>query len=337
MNVFYSCSDAMAPYMGISMLSLFDNNQDIDKIDVYICSDNISFKNKNNINIIAKKYKQNVYYVECKDILEKKCQDIGLPRFRDSYATYAKIFIHDLFPECTGKILFLDASDTIVNGSLKYIDQIDMSKYVIGACIAYGYYVSNEKTFDNNLASQRHYYNMGVGILNIDNWIKYNCNNLIVEGLKSYPHYETADQTIINNYLPEKYFLSLPLEYNYTGYTRERIDAFDTIYKSGFYNKKEIKYAEISPIIIHWPGSFNHPYLKGSLCRNKGIYFKYKKMSPWRNYIEKERLTKELMFSDDVTHKTLRYYLYIILFYIPGSRKFISSIFNILFRKEVNK
>ena len=47
MNIIYASNDAYAQYLGISMLSLLENNQDIEEIIIYILDQNIKPENKN--------------------------------------------------------------------------------------------------------------------------------------------------------------------------------------------------------------------------------------------------------------------------------------------------
>ena len=42
LNVLYGCDDNYAPYTGVSLLSLFENNKDIEEITIYLASMNFS-------------------------------------------------------------------------------------------------------------------------------------------------------------------------------------------------------------------------------------------------------------------------------------------------------
>ena len=45
MNIAYSCNDYYVPQTGISMISLFENNKEVDDICVYLISKDISKEN----------------------------------------------------------------------------------------------------------------------------------------------------------------------------------------------------------------------------------------------------------------------------------------------------
>ena len=46
MNILYTCDDKFCAYTGISITSLFENNKDLDEINVFIAGQDISEKNK---------------------------------------------------------------------------------------------------------------------------------------------------------------------------------------------------------------------------------------------------------------------------------------------------
>ena len=61
MNVLYTCDDNYVWLMGISTISLFENNKTIEDLQVYLLGDNISQENKdklkkNTVFMAAKRY-----------------------------------------------------------------------------------------------------------------------------------------------------------------------------------------------------------------------------------------------------------------------------------------
>ena len=55
MNVLYTCDNNYVWLMGISAISLFENNKELDNITVYLLGENISDKNKRILVDIGKK------------------------------------------------------------------------------------------------------------------------------------------------------------------------------------------------------------------------------------------------------------------------------------------
>ena len=56
MNVIYSSDDNYARHVGIAITSLYENNQDIPQLTVYLIDDNISPENHQRLDAIAQKY-----------------------------------------------------------------------------------------------------------------------------------------------------------------------------------------------------------------------------------------------------------------------------------------
>ncbi len=64
MNIIYASNNEYAKYLGISMISLFDNNKDLEKITVYILSQKIDSINTERLLKIANKYQRNIYFID---------------------------------------------------------------------------------------------------------------------------------------------------------------------------------------------------------------------------------------------------------------------------------
>ena len=64
MNIAYSCNDYYIPQTGISMISLFENNIDIDEICVYFISKDVSEDNIKILKSIASQYGRSFVVVQ---------------------------------------------------------------------------------------------------------------------------------------------------------------------------------------------------------------------------------------------------------------------------------
>ena len=62
--VLYEFSDLYAPYAGVSILSLLENNMDIDTIEIYVLDDGIGKVNKEKIRIIIEEYNRKIIFIE---------------------------------------------------------------------------------------------------------------------------------------------------------------------------------------------------------------------------------------------------------------------------------
>lgn len=279
MNILYTCSDLYASHMGVSMISLFENNKDLDDICVYILEDNICQENKIKLKKISRKYGREIVFIDG-IVVKKIVEEANAPSFRGSYIMCGKLFPDKFLPNKVHDVLFIDAGDTIITGSLKGLLNFDMKDYAFAAVQITTFNVPGEN-YDNFIARNRGYYNDGVLWINLDNWRKNNCSDIIKNQMMKYPHFETLDQTIINAAITEKLVLKLPLEYNYTGFARPVIERDSSYTIDNHYSLDEVKYARKNAIITHWPGAYANPWIKGSIAAKKGLYWKYRRMSPW--------------------------------------------------------
>ena len=68
MNVIYASDNGYAWLMGISMLSLFENNKECKEINVYLFGDKISKDNEVKLNSIADNYGRNFSLIDVNDL-----------------------------------------------------------------------------------------------------------------------------------------------------------------------------------------------------------------------------------------------------------------------------
>ena len=64
MNVLYTCDDNYVWLMGISTISLFENNKTIEDLQVYLLGDNISQENKDKLKKIGDQYGRKIQVIE---------------------------------------------------------------------------------------------------------------------------------------------------------------------------------------------------------------------------------------------------------------------------------
>ena len=120
MNVMYASDNNYAWLMGISMISLFENNKESKKIDVYVFGDNLSEKNQKTMTEIAKKYGRNCHHV---DVAKINISQILMSE-RYPKSTFSRLFAYDLLPKEVEKLIYLDC-DTIINKNLSEFYNIE--------------------------------------------------------------------------------------------------------------------------------------------------------------------------------------------------------------------
>ena len=114
MNVMYASDDNYAWLMGISMISLFENNRDSEEVNVFLFGDNLSEDNEKILKDIAEKYDRQFMHI---DVEKVKIPDYIMSE-RYPKSTYSRLFAYDLLPSNVKKLIYLDC-DIIVSGSLE--------------------------------------------------------------------------------------------------------------------------------------------------------------------------------------------------------------------------
>lgn len=133
MNNLYASDNHYADILGISILSLLENNRECEEIKVSIINDEISDENIRNIESIFKKYGRKFPTLKkLRSIQEVLHMDVYEERF--SRTQFARLFLEDIVDENEDRILYMDC-DVIVNGSLKDLWNMELNGNV-GAALA---------------------------------------------------------------------------------------------------------------------------------------------------------------------------------------------------------
>lgn len=133
MNNLYASDNHYADILGISILSLLENNRECEEIKVSIINDEISDENIRNIESIFKKYGRKFPTLKkLRSIQEVLHMDVYEERF--SRTQFARLFLEDIVDENEDRILYMDC-DVIVNGSLNDLWNLELNGNV-GAALA---------------------------------------------------------------------------------------------------------------------------------------------------------------------------------------------------------
>lgn len=286
MSILYACyatSDYYARETGISMIGFFENNPDYEPDEFFILDYGIYDESKVKLDGIASRYGKKITYLPAKQILEDIQAKLNLKDFRGSLATYSRAFIDKIMPEYVNKLFYID-SDTVVTGSISELKSFDMPV----ECMAGIYSTTYSKaTADGKLqlySGNSHYYGCGIVLFNLHNWRERGCYDKIAAMLKVKKELPCADQTLINNALPETCFKKLPLKYNYTSHIFSATFERHYLENSKCYSNEEMAEAITNPVVTHYPGRpIDRPWYEKCTSRQRAQYFKYKPLSPWSN------------------------------------------------------
>lgn len=285
LNVMYLTDSNYAIFAGVSIISLFENNRDIDNINVYVIDDSIEESYKREYANIAKKYERNIIFLDVSEGIRilKQC---GAPTYRGSYTTYLKLFAFNLLPDDVHQLFFID-SDSVVVGSLRDIINYDMKGYMLAAVkdgLCHSYKISMGYPAGDS------WYNMGVVLVDVDKWKKEDGQGKILKQLEKRTAYVAVDQDLLNitqhgNILP------LSPRYNATPhhYVYKEEDFQRYMPQEGFYNISELKEAQKDPVIRHFERFVGEsPWHKNSIHPYTPLFDYYLSISPWRDYEKKK-------------------------------------------------
>lgn len=288
MNVLYTCDNNYVWLMGVSVISLFENNIELSEIHVYLLGENISDNNKKILTQIGKRYYRDITVFDVQKI------DVPTALVSDRWplSAFTRLFAGELLPKEIEKVLYLDC-DTIVKGKLKRLDEWNASGstfWGIKDCIS--------KEYKKNIGMDPNgiYINAGVLLINLEKLRSIPIREKIDAYVSKYSKFISyADQDILNGafndtigVLPPNYnIMTLIATYSY-------FDICTLRRPTNYYTEEEIINAVSNPAIIHyttnmrvvrpWYLNSNHPLVME--------FQNYLSVSPW-----KEKKLKAMHFN----------------------------------------
>lgn len=260
MNIVFSTDDRYAPYCGISMISLLENNKG-ENINIYIVGNNLTDSAKESLRKTVQKYNANIEILDMDSDFIKKCPPLppGNEKFI-SHATYIRLFFPTILPDIK-KVLYLDC-DIIIEQNIKQLWDTDITDYSAAGIIDI---MAEEKRFDG-------YVNGGILLINLDYWRKNNIQDNFIEYLENGGTVQYYDQDVIN-YVLTGTILHLPMKYNVQACFYSSTDAH-------LPHQSEINEATKDIAILHFTG--DKPWWKDIPHSKKEIYRQYVNKSEWK-------------------------------------------------------
>ena len=287
LNVLYQSDNNYAEITGVSIVSLFENNKKMDKINVYLLNDSISEENIKRLQTVCDSYERTLIIVNTEAILEK-LKELKVEPYKNTYTTYFKLFAIKSLELPTDRVLQLDG-DTIINHPLDELVEMDLTGNV---CAATYDCILNEYKSLVDIPETDTYYNCGVLLINQHYWRKYECEEKITEHLLHVRNrYFTVDQDIINVLFRDK-IKYLHLKYNFnSGFFIYGIKESIKIYnlKPEYYSAEAlIEEAYQNPFIYHCMGAMTgRPWEQKNIHPQNAIYDIYLNLSPWKDIPKK--------------------------------------------------
>lgn len=277
--VVYSTDKNYCMHLGISIVSLLENNTEFDDIEIYVIEREIGSNNKKILFNIVNKYNRKILFIKFSDVESRIKLNLSSSKPR---SIYARLFISNLIPERIEKVLYLDC-DTIINKSLCKVWNTDIENYYVAGVQDI---VSNKYKSIIGMKENDKYINSGVLLINLKKWRMMDIEERFLDFIELYkgevPHH---DQGVINGVCKGNIFILDP-QYNVnTNCYLFNNDEIKDIYKiKNYYEKDKVEYGKNNPTILHFtPGFMNRPWVKGCKHPKRELYLKYKRETCWKN------------------------------------------------------
>lgn len=274
--------DNYAPYCGIMLTSVFENNRDRE-VSTFVLIDNpLREEHQRRFRKLSKKYQREIIFLEVDKSFFEKFPIKGDPKNVKhwSIVIYYRLYAEDLLPKDVDKVLYLDC-DIIVNRPIGYLFDMDWEGYAVGAvpdmCTEWQEYY-------DRLGYERSkgYFNSGVLFMNLKYWRAHKIGRKCVEYLASnYNCVFNPDQDVLN-VVTKDCKRTLPVTYNYQ--MQLRLPYFFNTFGENM--KKDILETD-SPHIIHYAAELKPWMTKYYFYPFNAEWHKYKKLSPWKSLIDK--------------------------------------------------
>jgi len=278
MNIIYTSCNKFAPYCGISILSLFENNKDVNSINVYIIDGGISDENKQKFSNLEEEYNRNITLLD----RNKEIEEIkrAIPPFRCHPLIIIRAFPKKVFPN-VDKILSIGA-DTIVNQSIESLFNMDIEDFLLAAVPVPEFYNGVSSEDPAIIARNPYYFNGEIILFNLKQWRQKDYDRKLLTAFNE-RSFLLAEQSAFAYVINPDEIKKLPPKYNYWGHEYTAKTRYKALMSNLFFSKEEIDEAHNNPVIIHYKGRCKRPWIDGAEIDPKyiEIFQYYKAKSPW--------------------------------------------------------
>ena len=277
MDIVYASNDLYARHLAVSMISLFDRNQQAEEITVYVLSVGITEESRQKLQKIADQYHRNLELLDLTDIRDRFDYEIDTRGF--DISAMSRLFIGTLLPRTVKRVLYLDC-DTVVVQSIGKLWNLDLKGHVAGAVMEPTIYQVVKQEI--GLEEQDPYFNSGVLLIDLERWRADGAEKRLLDfyGSKNGSLF-ACDQDTINGALKGEI---LPMTPRYNFFTNYRYFSYRELTHLGKTYKavtpRELQIAKQHPSIIHYMGD-ERPWIAGNLNHYRRAYELYLAKTPW--------------------------------------------------------
>jgi lipopolysaccharide biosynthesis glycosyltransferase len=279
MNVIYSSDNNYARHVGIAITSLYDHNQSMEDLTVYLIDDNISPENHKKLDEVAERYGRKIEYIPFGPHKERLVlnNEWELP-----ISAYARLFVADMVPQTVDRLLYMDC-DTVVTDSLEELWNTDMQGNTIAAVEDVASCAFWKET---GLEQQFRYICSGVILIDLKKWRQIDAQQKCLDYLdRMQGKVRHHDQTILNGVFWDDCLILHP---RYDVLTPTFVMSYENLMAyfrlwDRYYSKAEIRGSVKNPAIIHYTSSNVGRPWENSSHPKAGIYQTYWKNSAWKD------------------------------------------------------
>ncbi len=275
-NVAYACNEFYMEQTTVSLLSLFDSNKHLEKINVFFIDMGISETSKKELYELVEQHNGSLQIIPFKTI----AYDLNINNTgRHIESVYAKIFFGRI-PNID-RILYLD-SDVVVVDKLDVFWNANLEdKY----CACVRTLALRKLCQQLGVDENSDIVNDGVVLMNLVSWR----NDSILEKCLAYISKWNGNPPVLSegtiNAVCNGKILVVSPKYNLmSGLVEGSAKKIEKLTERPFYSQKELDDARTNPCIIHYLSAFyNRPWCRKCSHPMKAVYFKYRQMTKWAN------------------------------------------------------
>jgi lipopolysaccharide biosynthesis glycosyltransferase len=298
LHIAFSTDDNYAQHLGVSITSLFENNQDFDTIIVHILNNNIAEDNLKKLHSLGEKYGRTIICYDLSGLLSSLNEKFQIPA-TISISSYSRLFLSTILDTSIEKIIYADC-DSLILGSFAQLWQMNIENCAIAA-VEDHVHQDNKVAIGNAVDSR--YVNAGFLLINLKKWRLINAEEKMINIIKKYNGaVRHHDQGVINaTFAGDIYYLHPRYNVMTSFFEFKNTKTLEAFYKAtSYYPQTMIDEAMNTPIFVHLTPSFSkRPWIEGSRHPLKHLYAKYLNLSPWKGEsLQKDTRSAKLKLLD---------------------------------------
>lgn len=272
-NVLCCTDNNYAPYTGVMLTSLLENNRN-NKIEIWVAVTNISSNNEQKLSSLSDAYDCKLHIIK---VTQEQLDRLPTPQGAWPKETYLRLTVLQDLPPEVKKVLYLDV-DMIVNTDLRALWETPMADNAIVAVPDINNYITDTH---NRIGIHSPYFNAGVMVMDLDRcrelMLREQCLNIIATTQLEYNDQDALNMVLDGHvaYVPPKWNL---VDGYLLRYNQSKIPAdIRNIVKSSAKGRRKA--------IIHYTGIYK-PWKETKLRLLhplRSTWYRYYRKSPWKD------------------------------------------------------